>query len=125
MTTTTEPATWLRGVLEPCLLGLLADGEAYGYELSTRLEEAGIGTVPGGSLYPALLRLEKRGLLSAQWRAGEGGPGRKYYALTAEGRRSLSQQRTAWTEFAAAVAAVLAGEDRSVTSNEPGGGVPR
>ena len=108
--TTTEPAPWLRGVLEPCLLGLLADGEAYGYELSTRLEEAGIGSVPGGSLYPALLRLEKRGLLTAQWRAGEGGPGRKYYALTTEGRETLAQQRGAWIEFASAVTAVLTGD---------------
>ncbi|MEM9130885.1 MAG: PadR family transcriptional regulator [Actinomycetota bacterium] len=116
--TTTEPAPWLRGVLEPCLLGLLADGEAYGYELSTRLEEAGIGTVPGGSLYPALLRLEKRGLLTPQWRAGDGGPGRKYYALTAEGRRSLAHQRVAWAEFASAVTAVLTGDRRAVT---PGG----
>lgn len=112
--TTSETSPWLRGVLEPCLLGLLGEGEAYGYDLATRLEVAGIGTVPGGSLYPALLRLEKRGLLTAQWRAGEGGPGRKYYALTADGQQSLRRQRSAWIEFAAAVTTVLSGQATAI-----------
>ena len=101
------PREWLRGVLEPCLLALLARGEAYGYELAARLEEAGIGTVPGGSLYPALLRLEKQGRLVSEWRAGDGGPGRKYYRLTADGTAALDRQARQWERFAAAVAGVV------------------
>lgn len=103
------PWTWLRGILDLCLLGLLADGEAYGYDLMRRLEEHGIGPVPGGSLYPALLRLEKRGHLAAQWRAGEGGPGRKYYSLTPEGRATLAEEVRVWRVFSGAVDGVLDG----------------
>lgn len=100
---------WLRGVLEPCLLALVGDGEAYGFELAARLREAGIGDVAGGSLYPALLRLEKQGLLEATWRAGEGGPGRKYYRLTDTGRAAVRRNAVAWSGFADAVTGVLAG----------------
>jgi len=105
---TADPSTtWVRGVLDLTLLGLLASGEAYGYELGRSLEASGIGTVPGGSLYPALLRLEKAGLLRSEWRAGDGGPGRKYYALSAAGRRVLERDARAWRSFAASLDAVL------------------
>jgi PadR family transcriptional regulator PadR len=99
---------WLRGILDVCLLALLVDGEAYGYELAGRLSDLGVGTVAGGSLYPALLRLEKSGHLAAEWRAGDGGPGRKYYRLTDEGRNALARDAASWRRFAASVDAVLA-----------------
>jgi PadR family transcriptional regulator PadR len=102
------PSAWLRGMLDLCLLGLLDGGEAYGYELMRRLEDHGIGPVPGGSLYPALLRLERAGHLASEWRAGEGGPGRKYYALTPEGRDALARDARAWRAFSGAVGSVLA-----------------
>jgi PadR family transcriptional regulator PadR len=108
MKTTDHRSVWLRGVLDLCLLSLLADGEAYGYELGQRLEQLGFGAVPGGSLYPALLRREKLGHLQADWRAGDGGPGRKYYSLTATGRAALAEERTAWRAFAGSVEAALA-----------------
>jgi PadR family transcriptional regulator PadR len=108
MKTTDQRPAWLRGVLDLCLLALLDDGEAYGYELARRLEELGFGAIPGGSLYPALLRREKLGHLRAEWRAGDGGPGRKYYVLTPEGRAALAQERTAWRAFAGSVEAALA-----------------
>lgn len=109
MTTDDQRPAWLRGVLDLCLLALLADGEAYGYELGRRLEELGFGTVPGGSLYPALLRREKLGHLRADWRAGEGGPGRKYYAITRQGRAALAREAGAWRAFAASMDATLEG----------------
>jgi PadR family transcriptional regulator PadR len=99
--------TWLRGVLEPCLLSLLAEGEAYGYELTNLLEVRGIGRVAGGTLYPALLRLEDRGQIVGEWRAGEGGPGRKYYALTERGRAELAGTYERWVEFSRAVSRLL------------------
>jgi PadR family transcriptional regulator, regulatory protein PadR len=106
--TAADPTTtWVRGVLDLSLLGLLAAGEAYGYELARALEQSGIGAVPGGSLYPALLRLEKAGHLRAEWRAGDGGPGRKYYALTTAGRRALDRDARAWRTFAASLDHVL------------------
>jgi PadR family transcriptional regulator PadR len=91
--------SWLRGVL--------AGGEAYGYELARALEASGIGPVAGGSLYPALVRQEKLGNLRSEWRAGEGGPGRKYYALTPAGRRALARDGERWRAFAASLERVL------------------
>ncbi len=101
------PTGWIRNVLDPCLMALLSNGEAYGYQLAGHLEEAGLGRVPGGSLYPSLLRLEKQGYLSAEWRAGDGGPGRKYYALTPAGRKALTEVAADWISFAQRVTTVL------------------
>src|ERR1044072_1654248 len=95
---------WLRGVLDLCLLALLDDGEAYGYELARRLETLGFGTVAGGCLYPALLRREKLRHLESQWPAGNGGRGRKYCALTEAGRGALTRESAAWNGFAGSVA---------------------
>lgn len=106
------PSGWFRGVLDPCLLALVGDGETYGYELAGRLEDAGLGRVKGGSLYPSLARMEKQGWLASTWKAGDGGPGRKYYTLTALGRAELENQAQAWGVFAGRVAEVLGVEVR-------------
>jgi PadR family transcriptional regulator PadR len=120
MTVSEQRPAWLRGVLDLCLLALLADGEAYGYELARRLEALGFGPVPGGSLYPALLRRERLGHLRAEWRAGEGGPGRKYYVLTDAGRAALAREAEAWDAFAASVAAALEPARRVGPASEAG-----
>ncbi|MEM9566239.1 MAG: PadR family transcriptional regulator [Actinomycetota bacterium] len=104
------PSEWFRGILDPCLLALVGDGETYGYELAGRLEDAGLGRVKGGSLYPSLARLERQGWLASQWRAGDGGPGRKYYALTDAGRAELTRRAQLWDVFATRVADVLGAE---------------
>ncbi len=93
------PADWLRGVLELCVLGVLADGPTYGYAIAQRLSEAGLGVVKGGTLYPLLTRLEGEALVEATWRAGDGGPGRKFFELTASGRTELSGRDILWAEF--------------------------
>ena len=103
------PPNWLRGVIEPCLLALIGGSEAaYGYELASQLESHGLGRVRGGSLYPALLRLEEQGLLVAEWKAGERGPGRKCYQLTPAGSAALADQSQRWDSFASSVNGVLA-----------------
>ena len=107
------PRDWLRGVLEPCLLAHVAEREAYGFELASALDELGVGPVPGGSLYPALKRLEEHGWVATTWREADGGRGRKYYAATAAGRRVLDERRLQWARFTAAVDDVLsAGSQR-------------
>ncbi len=87
---------------------MLADGADYGLNLMARLEVAELGTIPGGTLYPALLRLETTGLVTSERRTSESGPPRKYFALTAAGRRALRERRTEWIAFGARIDALLA-----------------
>jgi len=98
----------LRGVLELCVLRVLADGATYGYAVATRLADSGLGTVKGGTLYPLLIRLENAGLVTAHWRAGDGGPGRKYYELTSRGRAELASTADRWARFTALTGEILA-----------------
>ncbi|MCW3842912.1 PadR family transcriptional regulator [Micromonospora yasonensis] len=100
---------WLRGVLDLCVLGLLRGRESYGYELAQSLDAAGIGPIQGGTLYPVLLRLQRAGLITAQWREGTGGPARKYYRITDRGRTALSRGGQDWMTFVAPVTAIVTG----------------
>ncbi|MDO4253644.1 MAG: PadR family transcriptional regulator [Kocuria sp.] len=90
---------WLRGVLETCVLQTMVAGPTYGYQITTRLAEAGLGELKGGTLYPLLARLQKKGLVSVEWRVGNGGPGRKYFALTSDGVAELYEAKLAWRAF--------------------------
>lgn len=103
------PAEWLRGVLELCVLRLLADGPTYGYELAARLTQAGLGHIKGGTLYPLLRRFEQNGHVTVQWRPGDGGPGRKYYLLTEQGRAALEDLTGQWREFTNLTGQLLTG----------------
>jgi len=106
------PAEWLKGPLTPAVLAIVGEGETYGYLIAQRLALAGLGTVKGGTLYPLLARLEQDGLVSATWREGTGGPGRKYYTITAGGSARLDELRTDWRAFTARVTAIIDGKAR-------------
>jgi PadR family transcriptional regulator PadR len=97
----------MRGVLELCVLALVAEGETYGYEIVQRLRAAGFGQVKGGTLYAILLRLEEDDLVVSAWREGAGGPGRKFYAITAVGRAELRSRRETWAAFTATTSELL------------------
>jgi PadR family transcriptional regulator PadR len=98
---------WLRGVLDLCVLALLARGESYGYELAQSLDGAGLGAIQGGTLYPVLLRLQRTGCVTTRWQEGDGGPARKYYRITAAGREALARDGRDWLAFAAMVAGLM------------------
>lgn len=97
----------MRGVLAPCVLALVAERESYGYELAQSLDNAGLGPIQGGTLYPVLLRLQRIGLVTASWQDGTAGPARKYYRITAAGRETLRHATADWAEFSAGVASIL------------------
>jgi PadR family transcriptional regulator PadR len=102
------PSDWLRGVLELIVLrAIAATPSTYGYAISVALEEQGFGIVKGGTLYPLLARLEDSRYVTTQWRAGEGGPGRKYYTVTDTGREHLEAMAAQWSAFAARTGALL------------------
>ncbi|MEV0316929.1 PadR family transcriptional regulator [Streptomyces sp. NPDC050658] len=101
--------SWTRAALPLCLLGILAREEkSYGYALLSRLADMGLADVKAATLYPALTRLEEEGAVEVEWGAGEGGPGRKYYRITADGRERLRRDQAAWGEFSRTVSALLA-----------------
>jgi PadR family transcriptional regulator PadR len=108
------PSEWLRGVLEVCVLRVLADGETYGYAIASRLADGGLGVVKGGTLYPLLSRLEIARLVTVEWRAGDGGPGRKYYLLTDEGHRELQSTAGQWSLFTELTRGFIAGSHNVV-----------
>ena len=97
----------LHGVLDVCLLALVADEPAYGYEMTQRLEERGLAAARQGSIYPAVGRLERSGLLEPFEQAGNGGPPRKYYRLTEAGRLALAEWSGEWVAARIAVDSVL------------------
>ena len=101
------PAEWLRGVLAVTVLAVIAEGETYGYLIAQRLEEAGLGQIKGGTLYPLLSRHESNGLVTSTWREGDGGPGRKFYRITPEGNRELERLRKDWAAFATITASLI------------------
>ncbi|WP_433333267.1 PadR family transcriptional regulator [Spirillospora sp. CA-294931] len=104
-------ASWLKGVLDLLVLASLADGESYGYEIAKTLAGAGLGQIKGGTLYPVLNRLEEAGLVAAEFRVAQRGPGRRYYTLTDEGRHTLAEQGGLWLAFDDSVRSVLAKGD--------------
>jgi PadR family transcriptional regulator, regulatory protein PadR len=100
----------LRGQLDPMLLAVLAKAPAHGYAVITALRErsGGLFDLPEGTVYPALHRLERAGLLTSSWEPGTTRR-RRVYAVTAGGRRSLATERRQWRAFAGGVNLVMAG----------------
>ncbi len=101
----------LRGTTALLILGVLKDGELYGYEIAQRIRERSAAFIdPGeGWLYPALHRLEKQGALQGSWRDGGLGPRRRYYQITAGGLHMFNAQSAEWEQFAQSVRLVTVG----------------
>ena len=98
-----------KGVLEMCVLALLARRAGYAYDIASRLaDDIGMGE---GTIYPLMRRLQNDGLVTTYLEESSSGPPRKYYQLTRAGRASLAEQKTEWNAFADSVARVLA-DDR-------------
>ena len=72
----------MRGTLEGCILKFLSEETTYGYELVEKLEQYGFEDIKEGTIYPLLVRLEKKGIIDSQFRPSPLGPSRKYYSLT-------------------------------------------
>jgi PadR family transcriptional regulator PadR len=96
-----------KGCLELAILAALWSGQLYGLEIMRLLaDESGL-IVPEGTVYPLLNRLKSEGLLSSEWVEADAGHPRKYYTLTAEGRRRAVRMARFWTSFAARIGALL------------------
>jgi PadR family transcriptional regulator PadR len=104
-----QKADLLQGTLELLALRLLRSGELNGWDIMQRIQlvSGEVLSVTPGALYPALHRLEERGLITAEWGASENNRRAKFYRLSAAGRRQLEAERETWKRFAGAVEAIL------------------
>ena len=98
-----------QGTLELLILRLLSSGSLNGWDIMQRIQlvSGEVLSVTPGALYPALHRLETRGLISAVWRPSDNNRKAKFYGLTTRGRKQLDTQRKQWEQFSAAVALIL------------------
>ena len=104
-----NPGDLLQGTLDLLILKALAKGSMHGYGVAEWIHESSqdMLRVEEGALYPALHRLELRGLLSAEWGMSDNNRRAKYYALTATGRKRLAEETEYWRRMSGAVARVL------------------
>ena len=99
----------LKGVLDMCLLAVIAEEPSYGYEMARKLEDRGLSLVGEGSIYPLLSRLQKTGLVETFLQGSTGGPPRKYYRIVESGRERLDEWSGEWKNLSAGVTAILNG----------------
>lgn len=97
----------MRGTLEGCILKILLKDTTYGYEIVTKLQEYGFGEIKEGTIYPLLVRLEKKNIISSELRPSPLGPSRKYYSLTDEGRAYFGEFKEYWKQVSASVNQIL------------------
>ncbi len=102
----------LKGSVSLLLLNLLSRADMYGYEIlqEASRRSANAFAFKEGTLYPALHQLEKKGLIAAQWRTGDNGRERKYYSLTAKGKKAARDYERQWQHLNDVVTAVLTSE---------------
>ena len=98
-----------QGTLDLLILKVAALGPVHGYAIAQRLQQVSrdVVQVPQGSLYPALHRLENRGLLSADWKQTETGREAKFYRLTRKGKAQLETETASWHRLSEAVGLIL------------------
>ena len=106
---TTPKSDLPQGTLDLLILKVVALGPVHGYAIAQRLDDVsrGVIQVPEGSLYPALHRLENRGLLAADWKDTETGREAKFYRLTRKGRNQLETEAASWNRLIDAIALIL------------------
>lgn len=109
----TRPLAQLRrGVVEYCVLSLLADEELYGFDLVRRLADVDGMVISEGTIYPLLSRLRRQGWVTTRWVESESGPPRRYYGLTQDGQHALQDFAVEWQRFRDAVDHLMPGGTR-------------
>lgn len=95
-----------KGVLELCILSILAKGDAYSSDILERLKKAKLLVVEG-TLYPLLTRLKNEGYLQYRWEESKYGPPRKYYELTPIGEKILTELKNEWNELVSSINQII------------------
>ena len=95
-----------KGVLEFCIMLIIAKDRAYASDILKELMRANLLVVEG-TLYPLLSRLRTQGLLEYAWEESKSGPPRKYYSLTSEGKRNITQLKETWKELSTSINSLI------------------
>ncbi len=113
----------LKGTLDMLVLKILVEEPQHGYGITRRLQALTEDAlqVDEGSMYPALYRMQKRGLIEAEWFVTDNSRRAKIYSLTRAGREQLSKEKAYWEQFSKAVAKVMAPERANVGASERAG----
>lgn len=101
------PSQMLKGVLEDCVLEIISKDDLYGYLIVQKLKDYGFEDMVEGTIYPILLRLEKKKFITADYRKSEFGPKRKYYHITEEGLKQLDSFYENWKELSEIIDKIL------------------
>ena len=102
----------LKGILEGCVLGIIEQGETYGYEILGELEKAGFEGLGEGTVYPLITRLDKNKLISCRRAKSPLGPIRKYYTITDEGKKQLEDFKRRYAEISESANRLLYAENK-------------
>ena len=108
MNTENQNAQMRKGVLELCILAIIAAQDAYASDIITKLKEARLIVVEG-TLYPLLTRLKNDGLTVYRWEESKSGPPRKYHQITELGMNALSDLKSEWQDLIGSVEKILGG----------------
>src|SRR6185436_18347034 len=104
-----ESKALVQGTLDMLILKALSRGAMHGYSVAEFIEQSSedVLRVEEGALYPALHRLELRGLVSAEWGVSDNNRRAKYYRLTVAGKKRLAEEASSWERLAGAIARVM------------------
>ena len=102
----------MRGTLEGCILKIISLEVTYGYEIMEKLRDYGFHDIHEGTIYPLLVRLEKKHLIYAEFKPSPLGPSRKYYFITKDGTEALKSFETYWSDISEAVQRILSLEEK-------------
>ncbi|MBN2796337.1 MAG: PadR family transcriptional regulator [Clostridia bacterium] len=89
-------AQMLKGLLEGCILEIISEGETYGYEITEKLNQLGFVDLNEGTVYPVLMRLEKKGYVKTETKKSALGPKRKYFYMNTQGEMFLDDFKREW-----------------------------
>ncbi len=104
-----DRAQILKGLLDGCILKIISQGETYGYRITNDLNKYGFKELNEGSVYPSLMRLEKKGFTFSETKKSSMGPSRKYFKLTSQGETYLRDFSALWSEISAVVDQIMKG----------------
>lgn len=101
----------MKGLLDGAILGLISQGETYGYEITRKLEDNNFPDISEGSIYPVLLRLSKKGYVSTRMvKSDSGGPKRKYYSISESGKKELRVFKDKWDKLNTGMNSLIRGD---------------